>query len=385
MDRPLLVSFDWKFLSTVKQILLDSCAGCYQQKGPVQQRPLRESEGWQRQHLPHALRRGVFTNGKVSPPPHPTTHPPTHLFFLANVLNRQACKESCLAYNQLKECKCMEYRFPVANDDTPVCDVLNVTTGMATLTPSCAQPLNLAPRRRYCQVFANCMYSFAAKCLGKVQIMFKNNQLNCSTSCRSPCKWVRWLTPCVCMCVWTLFQLNSWFVIVSLLFGVYSALRIPFVNTCGVDCISPVAILKKASKAVLFHIVSSFPYWQEANPSVWGEWVVSIPHPVFTAHFVAPQDPVALGPGKTRAHCGGNIVFCDVARPWQNEATLLRAARTQEMFLKIFGNFLCAQNTKFVSDTNVAAWQNESTVGKMGYMITSAMLPPHCVLILPAP
>ena len=62
----------------------------------------------------------------------------------------------------------------------------------------------------------------------------------------------------------------------------------------------------------------------------------------------------ALGPGKTRTHCGGNIVSYDVARPWQNEATLLRAARTKEMFLKIFRNIFCVQDTKFVSDTNVA-------------------------------
>ena len=39
-----------------------------------------------------------------------------------------------------------------------------------------------------------------------------------------------------------------------------------------------------------------------------------------------------LGPGKARTHYGGKIVSCDVARPWQNAATLLRAARTQEMF-----------------------------------------------------
>ena len=55
-----------------------------------------------------------------------------------------------------------------------------------------------------------------------------------------------------------------------------------------------------------------------------------------------------LGPGKTRTHCGGNIVSCDVARPWQNEATLLRAARTQEMFLKIFRNIFCVQDTNVV-------------------------------------
>ena len=49
-----------------------------------------------------------------------------------------------------------------------------------------------------------------------------------------------------------------------------------------------------------------------------------------------------------------NIVSYDVARPWQNAATLLRAARTQEMFLKIFRNIFCVQDTKFVSVTNVA-------------------------------
>ena len=63
---------------------------------------------------------------------------------------------------------------------------------------------------------------------------------------------------------------------------------------------------------------------------------------------------VVLGPGKTRTHCGGNIVSCDVARSWQNEATLLRDARTQEKFLEIFRNIFCVQDTKFVSATNVA-------------------------------
>ena len=49
-----------------------------------------------------------------------------------------------------------------------------------------------------------------------------------------------------------------------------------------------------------------------------------------------------LKPGKTRTQCGGNIVPCDVARAWRNVAILLRVARTQEMFLKIFRNiFLC--------------------------------------------
>ena len=41
----------------------------------------------------------------------------------------QACKESCLAFNQRKECKCMEYRFPIPSNATPVCDILNKTVG----------------------------------------------------------------------------------------------------------------------------------------------------------------------------------------------------------------------------------------------------------------
>ena len=49
-----------------------------------------------------------------------------------------------------------------------------------------------------------------------------------------------------------------------------------------------------------------------------------------------------------RQHC---VLRCCL--PWQNAVTLLRAARTQEMFLKIFRN-ICVQDTKFVLDTNVA-------------------------------
>ncbi|CAH3139000.1 unnamed protein product [Pocillopora meandrina] len=66
-----------------------------------------------------------------------------------------ACKESCLAYNQRKECKCMEYRFPLPNDKTPVCDILNKTV---------------------------------VDCLSKVQKAFKRNELNCTLSCPPPCR-----------------------------------------------------------------------------------------------------------------------------------------------------------------------------------------------------
>ena len=37
----------------------------------------------------------------------------------------QACKQSCLAQNQLEICGCMEYKFPT--DKVPVCDITNRT------------------------------------------------------------------------------------------------------------------------------------------------------------------------------------------------------------------------------------------------------------------
>ncbi|XP_015763986.1 PREDICTED: amiloride-sensitive sodium channel subunit alpha-like [Acropora digitifera] len=64
-----------------------------------------------------------------------------------------ACKESCLAYNQRQQCDCMEYRFP--GSDKSTCNVLDKPT---------------------------------AKCLAKVQRMFKENKLNCTTSCPPPCR-----------------------------------------------------------------------------------------------------------------------------------------------------------------------------------------------------
>ncbi|XP_078372158.1 epithelial sodium channel subunit alpha-like isoform X1 [Oculina patagonica] len=63
-----------------------------------------------------------------------------------------ACKESCLANNQFSQCGCMEYRFPV--DKEPVCDITNKAV---------------------------------ISCLNKVQKMYRDNKLNCSTSCPPPC------------------------------------------------------------------------------------------------------------------------------------------------------------------------------------------------------
>ena len=66
-----------------------------------------------------------------------------------------------------------------------------------------------------------------------------------------------------------------------------------------------------------------------------------------------------------RHHC--NLRF---ARPWQNEATLLRASRTQEMFLDIFRNILCPP-------LMLRAWQNESAFWKHDHVsnVAATMCP----------
>ena len=81
---------------------------------------------------------------------------------------------------------------------------------------------------------------------------------------------------------------------------------------------------------------------------------------VYSVSINQAQDSCRAGPATvTAALCTplakrAHIVSCDVARPWQNAATMLRAAWTQGMFLKIFRNIQCVQDIKFVSDTNVA-------------------------------
>lgn len=64
-----------------------------------------------------------------------------------------ACKESCLAKHQFSHCGCMEYRFPV--DKEPVCNITEKTV---------------------------------ISCLNKLQKMYRNNELNCSSSCPPPCR-----------------------------------------------------------------------------------------------------------------------------------------------------------------------------------------------------
>ena len=69
----------------------------------------------------------------------------------------------------------------------------------------------------------------------------------------------------------------------------------------------------------------------------------------------------SVRPGKTRTHCGGNIVSCDVAHPWQNVATLLRAARTQPLFAETFD---VSRTQNLCPPQMLRAWQNESTFEK---------------------
>ena len=85
---------------------------------------------------------------------------------------------------------------------------------------------------------------------------------------------------------------------------------------------------------------------------------------------------LGLGPGKTRTHCGGNIVSYDAARAWQNTATSLRAARTQEMLLKVFRNTFCVRH-------NCCA--PGKTRQHLREMLAPLVLPPQSILALLGP
>lgn len=72
------------------------------------------------------------------------------IFQRLNVSSFQACKESCLAYNQLEKCGCMEYRFP-GSSKHGICDVIDKPTSKC-LRPSCfLKPIFRIPSiyRRY--------------------------------------------------------------------------------------------------------------------------------------------------------------------------------------------------------------------------------------------
>ena len=55
-----------------------------------------------------------------------------------------------------------------------------------------------------------------------------------------------------------------------------------------------------------------------------------------------------IRPGKTMTCWGDNIVSYGVARRWQNALMSLRVTRKQKMFLKIFRNNFCVQETEVV-------------------------------------
>ena len=55
-----------------------------------------------------------------------------------------------------------------------------------------------------------------------------------------------------------------------------------------------------------------------------------------------------LGPGKTRTNCGGNIMSCDVTRPWKNATSLLRSAATNIALV-------CPQALRFVWEDSARA------------------------------
>ena len=54
----------------------------------------------------------------------------------------KACKGSCLAYNQLRKCGCMHYRFP-RPPGTKVCDVLNKTEGKIFCYITICSPIDM--------------------------------------------------------------------------------------------------------------------------------------------------------------------------------------------------------------------------------------------------
>ena len=81
-------------------------------------------------------------------------------------------------------------------------------------------------------------------------------------------------------------------------------------------------------------------------------------------------------PGKTRTHCDRRTVSYDVARQWHYTATLLRAARTQGMLLKIFRNitFACPWHTVYVGHKCCVRGKTSQHLGNM--LATARMLPP---------
>lgn len=84
-------------------------------------------------------------------------HGNLNIFFFLFV-QFQACKESCLAYNQLERCGCMEYRFPA--DGQKICIVKNIISSNAHLKykksnfgPDIGVITDLTRKGKYCLDF----------------------------------------------------------------------------------------------------------------------------------------------------------------------------------------------------------------------------------------
>ena len=88
--------------------------------------------------------------------------------------------------------------------------------------------------------------------------------------------------------------------------------------------------------------------------------------------MLPPQRVLVLPGPKTRTHCGGNVVSCDVAKRGN---IILRTARTQETFREDFQkNFMCPWHKICVGHKCCARGK---TSQHLGNMITS-----QCVLVL---
>ena len=110
--------------------------------------------------------------------------------------------------------------------------------------------------------------------------------------------------------------------------------RVEYYNGAG-ELDSLYTFVMRRHEPELWHVTAIQQYNEKPVHYSWEK------NPYKLNNFVRKNSQWLLKPWQNEDRLCGNIVSCDVARPWQNAATLLRAARTQEIFLKIFRNILC--------------------------------------------
>ena len=76
-----------------------------------------------------------------------------------------------------------------------------------------------------------------------------------------------------------------------------------------------------------------------------------------------------------RTHCGGNIVSCNVARPWKNEATLLHAAWTRNVSEDFQKHFLCPGHKICVGHKCCMRGKTRTHLGNMISNVAATMCP----------